>query len=248
MNDFLDRTFIPGGRGRGYGVVLSETQSWGVAQPGANLDYYLDARGALYAADDIINEVALSFSPYGDGELQAASLSVVDSIITVWLSGGVPGRSYRIKVQATTAGTRGLTWLISLKMDATLAATPLPTPEFEGFSTPITCSGSSSIPDQTIPPLAIQDDITATVGGQTGAVPLTGVICRFTSVPPGAGGILTAPLGQSQRIFNRCGTGQAVQIYPIAGMAIEGNAVNAPVSVADGGNATFTNLGTFVVS
>ena len=41
-------------------------------------------------------------------------------------------------------------------------------------------------------------------------------------------------------MFNRCGTGQRLPVFPLVGQSIEGNAVNAPVTIADGDAATFT--------
>lgn len=96
-------------------------------------------------------------------------------------------------------------------------------------------------------PTMIQNGLTAVVGGQGVAVVLTGVLCVFTTVPPSGGGVLTAPVGVTQRIYNRCGSGQVVEIFPPNDMAIERGSVNAPVNVADGGATDFTNNGTVIL-
>jgi hypothetical protein len=96
---------------------------------------------------------------------------------------------------------------------------------------------------------SLQNNVTAAVGGQSVAAELTGQVCTLTAVPVGGGCILTAPAGQTQKVFNRCGTGQVARVFPIEGMAIENNATNVAVTVADGDAASFTNNGTiFLVS
>ncbi len=89
-------------------------------------------------------------------------------------------------------------------------------------------------------PSLTQTGIIATPGGQAAATPLLAPRNVVTNVAPGAGVILQLLLAGFQMVFNRCGTGQALTVFPIVGMQIEHNAVNVPVTIADGDQVTFT--------
>jgi hypothetical protein len=96
--------------------------------------------------------------------------------------------------------------------------------------------------------MPIANQLTAVAGGQSLALPVPGPIAVFTSIPPGGGTVLTAAPGQEQRIFNRCRTGQTLEVFPILGMAIESDTVNAPATIADGDDAAFLNNGTYFLA
>jgi hypothetical protein len=91
---------------------------------------------------------------------------------------------------------------------------------------------------------SVASSLAAIAGGQSAALPLTARVNVVTTVPSGGGVILTVGTGGSQQIFNRCGTGQELAVYPTVGRDIEGNATNVAVTIPDGGSATFTNDGT----
>jgi hypothetical protein len=83
-------------------------------------------------------------------------------------------------------------------------------------------------------------NIVATPGGQTDATPLPAQRNIVKNVAPGAGVIIQLlPIGQ-QTVFNRCGTGVELTVFPIVGMKIEGNGTNVPQTIADGDQVTFT--------
>jgi hypothetical protein len=93
-------------------------------------------------------------------------------------------------------------------------------------------------------PSLVATNITAQPGGQTAATPLPALRNIVTNCAPGTAVILQLlPVGQ-QTVFNRCGTGQALTVFPIVGMKIEGNGPNVPVTIADGDQVTFTWDGT----
>jgi hypothetical protein len=124
---------------QGYGVVLSPPAlRWSAAQPDDDLDYSLDLSALLTDAGDTLSSVSLSTSPWGAGELVASNLTAAGSIITAWLSGGVPGRDYTVKVEAQTVGGRLLEYLPHLLIGPDLAANPIPAPPNAGFSVALT--------------------------------------------------------------------------------------------------------------
>ena len=92
-----------------------------------------------------------------------------------------------------------------------------------------------------------QANVAAAGAGQSTATVLTGRACTITTIPAGSGVILTVAGGTSQDVFNRAGTGRAVLVYPPVGLAIEGNAANAPVLLQDGASARFTCTGSTIV-
>lgn len=128
MTTSTDRTIILGRQPIGRGLRWKR-----LARPGDNLDYSIDATQPLTDACDTIVAASLSIQPSGTGELQACGLSVDGAVITVWLSGGVAGRLYTVKVVATGAGCHRWEWDVGLSMDPKLAVWPpsiAPSPGF----------------------------------------------------------------------------------------------------------------------
>ena len=112
---------------------------WPVKGVGAVLDYSWDMAADLTTAGavDGVTSAQLSVMPSGIGEMTALNLSVSGTVLTVWFSGGVGGRSYTVSIQATTDAGRTFNYFVYLKCDPTGAAYPLPLPTSNGFSTPI---------------------------------------------------------------------------------------------------------------
>ena len=91
------------------------------------------------ALGDVIVAASFTARPSGDGEVVASLLTVAGALVTVWLSGGVPGRTYTYQLIVTTAGGRVLSVLIGQVADPlTASSLPLPPPQFPGFGSPIT--------------------------------------------------------------------------------------------------------------
>jgi hypothetical protein len=114
--------------------------AWPMATPGANLDYTLDVGPLLNDAADQIASVSFAISPSGSGELSCSAVAFTDSLITVQLAGGVPGRSYLTRFDVVTEGGRTFEVNVWLAIDPTLAATPLPLAPDLGFGTPVTAT------------------------------------------------------------------------------------------------------------
>ena len=115
---------------------------WPPELPGANLDY-TDFLYAVQAQGDIVASASLAIEPSGMGERTALGLSVDGYVLTVWFTGGVPGRVYRNQITITGVSGRVWQWVISQRVSARAALPPLyplppaPTP---GFGPPITWS------------------------------------------------------------------------------------------------------------
>lgn len=75
----------------------------------------------------------------------AASLDVAGRIITAWLTGGVAGRSYAARIEASTDGGRVFEWFVGLLIDPTQAANPLASAPSPGFGTPVTWGYSPTL-------------------------------------------------------------------------------------------------------
>lgn len=137
----FDRTVCLSGRRRNYGVVLdAQAYRWQTASPDDDLDYYADATELMADVSDRIVSAELSIKPSGAGELTAGLFGVSGTLIVAWLSGGVSGRDYWVKIGAATLGGRTFTRIVNLLIDPRGAATPLPAPPVNDFGAPITWS------------------------------------------------------------------------------------------------------------
>ena len=108
---------------------------WPPELPGANLDY-TDFLYAVQAQGDIVASASLAIEPSGMGERTALGLSVDGYVLTVWFTGGVPGRVYRNQITIVGVSGRVWQWVISQRVRARAALPPLyplppaPTPGF----------------------------------------------------------------------------------------------------------------------
>jgi len=125
-------------------VVLSPSGfdylQWPVAEPLEDLDYYLNVAAPLTQFNDSISTLTVSVAPSGTGELQPTYLNTFDSeqhIIELWLSGGVPGRVYTVRVDMVTINARTFSWLVTLPIDLQYAVPPIPLPPNPGFGPPL---------------------------------------------------------------------------------------------------------------
>ncbi len=145
MTQSASRTIIIGATSPGgiYGILpFAGTLRWSMAEPGDNLDYYLDVTRPLADVGDTIASASLSVSPSGTGELQAANLTVNGSVIGWWGSGGVAGRNYLVRIDAVTAGGRTFEWFVGLLVDPRSGrGRPCPPPS-AGYGTAITWTAS----------------------------------------------------------------------------------------------------------
>jgi hypothetical protein len=90
--------------------------------------------------------MAFSAMPSGTGEVTPSRLSLgptaatppTETLVTVWLDGGIAGRTYTYKLDLTTFAGRVYEILIGQVCNPLLAANPIPQPVNPGFGTPIT--------------------------------------------------------------------------------------------------------------
>lgn len=113
---------------------------WPVLEaPSEYADFTFDAT-SLITVNGVVDPItSLSFAvkPSGAGEVVASRLVPIGSLITVWLTGGVPGRIYTYQLIITTQSGRILPVLIGQTADPTLAQCPIPPPPAPGFGTPL---------------------------------------------------------------------------------------------------------------
>ncbi len=135
MTISASRTVVVRAQPSGYGVAGAPLLVWPTAQPDDLLDYALDATAPLADVADSIVSASLAIMPSGTGELQASALSVAGPLVTLWLGGGVAGRTYLVRLDVKTVGRRTFSWIVRLPVSADLAAIPPPPAAVPGFGT-----------------------------------------------------------------------------------------------------------------
>lgn len=116
--------------------AVAPALSWPVKEPDAYLDYSYDATADL-ASDELVS-VSVSVAPSGTGEMVPASVSFTLGVVTVWLSGGVGGRNYVVKIDGTCVSGRVFEWVIGIQVDPLFATNPVAEPASTGFGTAVT--------------------------------------------------------------------------------------------------------------
>lgn len=120
-----------------FGVTGPAVYRWPTKMPIDVSDYAFDFYGEMTDLDTITS-VALDISPSGEGELQASSLSITRNVLTVWLSEGVAGRAYTVRLVVNTDAGRTFGTLISIGIDATFAPYPSVPPPSTDFGPVLT--------------------------------------------------------------------------------------------------------------
>jgi hypothetical protein len=104
--------------------MITGTLTWPIKEPGTTRSIYPACR-------------LLRPSPR-----RRAALSLTSTSLVVWLTGGVSGRYYWIKIDVTTLDTLSVTrtyeWLIGMTVDPELAPAAPTMPPSAGFGTPVT--------------------------------------------------------------------------------------------------------------
>jgi hypothetical protein len=101
------------------------------------LDYACDMTGDLVSGETI-TDIAVSVKPSGTDELNVQSVALQGNVIVVWLTGGVGGRGYLVRIDVTTSAERVFDVLAVLPMSRILMPFPVPEPTSQDFSEPIT--------------------------------------------------------------------------------------------------------------
>lgn len=123
---------------------------WPVAQAGEALDYFVDANAVLPNGDFFVF-ASVSAKPSGTGELSVNSVSATAKIITINLSAGIDGRTYVVRVDATTASGREYSWLVGLPMAPSCIGLIPPLPVDPGFGVSATWAISGPYTPPPIP-------------------------------------------------------------------------------------------------
>jgi hypothetical protein len=88
---------------------------------------------------DTIVALSIRVSPAGVGEVTLSRLGLTSpALVTVWLTGGVAGRSYLYELVITTQQIRALPILIGQVCAPVLPQCPIPPPPYPGFGAAIT--------------------------------------------------------------------------------------------------------------
>jgi hypothetical protein len=223
------RTIVIGAPSSIYGVCpVQPMLQWPMAGPDEVLDYSLDVTAQLADVGDTIAYATISVSPSGTGELAVGALNVLGNVITAWLSGGVAGRNYLVRIEITTNAARTFQWMIGLLMDPELAGYPLAVPPSLGFG-PLTTWNSEAI--VTPPFTLVAGNLVATGTNQATAYPIAALTDVFVSVPSGTAAILPANLiSGTIKVINA--SSSDLPIFPPLGAQINTSGVNVPVIVS----------------
>ena len=121
---------------------MSTELDWPDKNPDEVLDYAVFLGDDLETGENAVGAM-VQIKPSGDGELCVAGHSppiYADGTpqLVIWLSGGVPGRIYLLKVDVATDQARTYEYLITLKMGDVLAKYPQPCVTGTDFGVPVT--------------------------------------------------------------------------------------------------------------
>lgn len=93
--------------GQGYGTVTQADPVWvGPKRVREALDYTIDITDDVDPDADVIIGAVGQVAPSGTGELVLSQITVVGFLVTVFLSGGQPGRTYTIPLTISMANNR----------------------------------------------------------------------------------------------------------------------------------------------
>ena len=124
---------------------------WPLAHINEDLEYFFDASEPL--AYDLLSTVSGSVFPSGTGELQIAAITAEGSKIAVQFSGGVAGRTYKIRLNCTTELGREFSWISLLPFSLEGAALPLPIAPVADFGSPVVWAYSGPVRPIPTPPV-----------------------------------------------------------------------------------------------
>jgi hypothetical protein len=152
----------------------NEFLQWPIAEPADILDYLIDA--TLAVGNDYIASASVSVTPSGTGEMSPVSVVVTGAIISVKLSGGVAGRTYLVRIDASTQLLREYSWVVTLPVSAEFASYPLPIAPVAGFGSAVAWfySGPYRPITPVVPSIPTSTEVTSLA--RTIAIPKTGNI------------------------------------------------------------------------
>lgn len=100
-------------------------------------DFTYDATNDI-PPGDAISGLSIVVAPSGMGEVTMSRLTLTDGVlVSVWITGGQPGRTYLYELVINTAVGRRLAILIGQVCTPVLVTTALPPAPTPGFSTAI---------------------------------------------------------------------------------------------------------------
>jgi hypothetical protein len=111
-------------------------------QPGSVKTYKIDAACAL--GSTVIESVSAAIAPNGLSEAVIAALTVNGQCVDLTVGGGVPGRSYVVKIDVTSFGTPVAEYARALYIDRVFAAWPIGDPAGTAFGPAVTWQSNAT--------------------------------------------------------------------------------------------------------
>jgi hypothetical protein len=105
---------------------------WPVKQPEDELDYSLDFTALLDDVGDYIASASVSMAPSGGSDAQPTLLSIYGNLVTVWIGGGVAGRTSMATIGVQTTMGRTFEMFVNIQVSLLSATWPLPAPSSTG--------------------------------------------------------------------------------------------------------------------
>lgn len=136
---------------RGYGVLLSRPRlRWPDKAPFEILDFSF-ALDAEFSAGERVVRATLWSEPSGDRDLVPIDLTVNINTVTTWLSAGVPGRTYTVKL--VVVGSFGRTVSAAIDIGINGGTGPNFVPPLSGVGGAVTDTSGVSITDTSGAPI-----------------------------------------------------------------------------------------------
>jgi hypothetical protein len=116
---------------------------WPLSQAGEQIDYSFDINAIINTSSGTVNSISVSVQPSGTGELQIQSVSYSNGVIAVFVSSGIPGRVYKVRIDVILSSGSVFSWLLTLPMGIDKVINSLPIPVDPGFGTAVYWYSSS---------------------------------------------------------------------------------------------------------
>jgi hypothetical protein len=166
---------------------------WPVGQVGdVEVDYSIDTTAAIQDVLGFITSVSVSAAPSGSGEITLNSVTVSGDVITVYTTGGAPGRAYTFQIDVGLSDGTTFAIPVSLFIASSLGLGVSDAAPSEGFGPEVTWMSSNNVASPALETGLVLSTVpcqVANIQANTTDVPGWVVLLDATAVP--ASGAMT---------------------------------------------------------
>lgn len=186
-----------------------------------------------------VSSVSISAAPSGAGELTISNLSMTGSVVTAFISGGVAGRQYVVKIDVSYGGASVYSKLIGLTVAPILANwDTMPDPPSAGFGTPLVWTGGTITTTAALGGVAT--GLTGAGSSAATATLLSATVNVASGGVAGGGFVLNGTILSGSISLTNGWSGGDQLVWPPSGAQIDSYGVNVPIAVAPGDTVTFS--------